>query len=481
MVHSLAGLIGREYLRVSASGERSIPEQHEDNSRAAGREGVTLGQPYQDQGSASRYARRSRDDFDRLIDDLKNDQFGAQLLWLWESSRGSRRVGEWVTLIELCEERSVCVFVTTHGRAYDPADPRDRRSLLEDAVDSEYESAKISTRTRRGIDANAREGKPHGICPFGYAREYEIRRGKRVPIRQYPDPVEQPLVEELFKRVRAGIPFNEIEGDWAKREVVGRRGKPLSAETLRDLVTHVCYIGLRVTKDRTVKAAWDRLISDELFYDVQRIISDPARLCGNPGAAQYALTGAIPCDQCSGPITVRYRSNGPRYECKKGCWRIPKTDVDEILIGDAENPGVILEYLARRDVYEVLDTGDASGEAAEIRDALAKARADLQETEAAEPETLAEERRFARRTDRLSDQIAELEERQRKLSRPTKLSALFQPGPHVAARWEQTPVATQRAIAALLLSPGVIGQPRIKPAAAAQSTRVTDRIKWRHA
>jgi DNA invertase Pin-like site-specific DNA recombinase len=105
----LAGLTGREYLRVSARGERSIPEQHDDNTRAAEREDVTLGQAYEDQGSASRYARRKRDDFDRLIDDLKNGQFGADLLWLWESSRGSRRVGEWVTLIELCEENA-CRF-----------------------------------------------------------------------------------------------------------------------------------------------------------------------------------------------------------------------------------------------------------------------------------------------------------------------------------------------------------------------------------
>ncbi|MGW2938595.1 recombinase family protein [Streptomyces sp. NPDC001156] len=158
------------------------------------------------------------------------------------------------------------------------------------------------------MDANARDGKPHGICPFGYAREYDIRRGKRVPIRQFPDPVEGPLVVELFQSVRAPVPFTKIEEDWAKRGVVGRRGKPLSAQTLRDLVTHVCYIGLRESKGTTVKAAWDPLVSDELFYDVHQIISDPSRISGNPGAARYPLTGAITCDGCAGGRG----SSGPR-------------------------------------------------------------------------------------------------------------------------------------------------------------------------
>ncbi|MFF1714805.1 recombinase family protein [Streptomyces sp. NPDC058268] len=479
MVNSLSGMIGREYLRVSARGERSITEQHDDNSRASASEGVTLGVPYSDQGSASPYAKHARGDFDRLIADLRSDQFKAQILWLWESSRGSRRVGEWATLLDLCEDYGVLIHVTSHERTYDPSNYRDRETLLTDGVSSEIEVRRLSARTRRGIDANIRDGKPHGICPLGFEREYEIKRGKRVPVRQYAHPVEGPWIIELFERVRAHDSFCEIERDWAARVIVGRRGKPLSAQTLRDLVTHVCYLGLRCTKGGTVQAAWPRLVSDALFYEVQQIISDPSRIKGNPGGAHYALTGAITCDRCTGPITVRYRSKEINYECKRGCWRVSKADVDEILVGDAERPGVILSYLARPDVYRALDAGDPTGETAEIRDGLAKARADLQETEQAHPETLSEERRFARRGERLEARIAELEQRQRKLVRPTSLSALFHPGPDVAGRWRRTPLAGQRAIAALLLSPDVMGQPRIRPVAAVVKTAtMSERIRW---
>ena len=86
---------------------------------------------------------------------------------IWESSRGSRRVGEWVNLLELCEQRSVSIHVVTHNRTYDPANGRDRRSLLDDAVDGEYESSKMSARLRRAVAANAMAGRPGGRAPMG--------------------------------------------------------------------------------------------------------------------------------------------------------------------------------------------------------------------------------------------------------------------------------------------------------------------------
>jgi site-specific DNA recombinase len=95
---------GREYLRVSKdrSGRmRSPAEQHDENLAAAQRRGVQLGEPYTERRAigASRYSRGTRDDFDQLLGDISAGRFGADELWLWESSRGSRKVPEWVTLI----------------------------------------------------------------------------------------------------------------------------------------------------------------------------------------------------------------------------------------------------------------------------------------------------------------------------------------------------------------------------------------------
>nr|WP_181871269.1 recombinase family protein [Sphaerisporangium album] len=103
--------------------------------------------------SASRYARKERDEFHSLMSDLGTGRFGADVLLLWESSRGSPGVGEWVTMLDLLEDGGILVHVTTHGRTHDPSNARDQRTLLEDAVDTEYERAKTRGRILRDVPA----------------------------------------------------------------------------------------------------------------------------------------------------------------------------------------------------------------------------------------------------------------------------------------------------------------------------------------
>jgi site-specific DNA recombinase len=96
------GRRAREYLRVSVdrSGRvRSLDEQHANHVRVAGEQGwILVAESYRDESvSASRYSRKARDGFDALIEDLEHDRFGAEVLLIWDSSRGSRRVGSgWI-------------------------------------------------------------------------------------------------------------------------------------------------------------------------------------------------------------------------------------------------------------------------------------------------------------------------------------------------------------------------------------------------
>ena len=67
--------VAHEYLRVSVDRfgrERSSGEQHEDNERARERYQWREGRTYQDTASASRYGREKRDDFLRLLTDLRS-------------------------------------------------------------------------------------------------------------------------------------------------------------------------------------------------------------------------------------------------------------------------------------------------------------------------------------------------------------------------------------------------------------------------
>src|SRR5690625_4241949 len=183
----------REYLRVSrdrGKDGKSPAQQSEANARAVAAHGWEMHpQPYKDvDKGASRHSRVTRGGYAQLIADIESARFEADILVIWESSRGSRRVSEWARLIDLCADAGVKIYVTTHDRLYDPSGGRDRRSLHEDAVDSEYETDKMSERIRRSTAANAEQGRPHGKNLYGYRRTYEQGPGGPQLAAVEPDP-----------------------------------------------------------------------------------------------------------------------------------------------------------------------------------------------------------------------------------------------------------------------------------------------------
>lgn len=460
--------LAREYLRVSAdrSGrQRSVEEQHTDNEQAAKTAGLTLAEPYREANgiSASRYSRKTRDAFARLLADLESDTFGAGVLMLWESSRGSRRAGEWVTLLELLEERGVRVHVTTHGRTYDPAVARDRRSLLEDAIDSEYESSKVSARVTRAAAASAAAGRPHGVPPFGYQRVFDERTGRLINWEPHPD--EAPVMVELFDRLRRGHSFRAIARDFEARGIVNRSGTPFAPAHLRSNAVKVAYCGQRTHRGEVLDGTWPALVSVADFLAVQRIITNPARKTTRHGRAVHELTMIIRCDVCGGPLIVTVRSDGkkpgaglPRYQCRdKGCIRIEKSGVDDIVIG------AMLAYLASDKVYDMLaETGD-DDRMQQVRDDLAKARAELDELHDLAGSGQASVRFVARAEPQIVERITRLEAEERTLSTPPALQGFIEPGKDVAERWEAAPISARREVAHILLSPAMLGEVRIMP------------------
>lgn len=493
-------LTGREYLRVSADKsdhERSNEDQHEDNADTAADFNITLGKPYRDVGSASRFAIKERDDFARLMRDLETGEFGADVLQMWEGSRGSRKPREWLDLIDACRAKGVKILITTHRRIYDLEQWRDRHTLQEESLKAAASSEETSERVTRTLTRNAEKGRPHGICPYGYMRTYtKVRnsKGRLVtrPDEQLPEPSEALNVIDMFLKLRGGHSFASIEASWAEKGITSRDGVPFSAQSMSQMARKISYVGKRAHKGTEIDASWPVIADFEgspitpedfvvLFEDVQRILKDSTRRTNPGGGAKHVFTMTIRCDVCGGPMTATEHLSGeysgPAYVCRDGgCTRIRnKAALDDLLTSE------ILALLSDPDVYQRLGSGDDGGtELGAVRAELARKRADLEETRNAETETLAEEKRLARREERLETEVKQLEGRERELTRPSPLADLFPGGPAetVAARWEATPIGAQRAIAALLLSPELLGQVRVKRVADSASETLTDRLKW---
>jgi DNA invertase Pin-like site-specific DNA recombinase len=492
---------GREYLRVSVdkSGrERSPDEQHADHERAAGQFGFCLcATAYRDIGSASPYARKRRDDFDRLIGDLEEGRFGAALLIIWDSSRGSRRLSEWVRLIELAQEHGVKFFVWTHGRIYDPNNGRDRRSLQEEGVDAEYASSKISDGVLRSGRSNAAAGKWHGRIPYGYRRIRDLQTGKFVA--QVPEPEEAEIVRELFARLLEGHSMRSISKDFEARGVLthqhyDKTGNPLprkafSAQHLRSLALSPTYIGERVhdpasrstgrkkpttTPATIVKGQWDGIVSKADFLAVQRLLTAPERVTTRPGRGVHLLSMYVLCDVCEGPVSVRLGGGDHTYACREaGHVKINKAALDtyatEIIVG----------YLARPDIHEAFAATAVNGDELDrVRDEIASIRAELDDLAAQVGSGALSATLAARAEPPMLARLAAAEKHAADLSTPPALAGWTGPVGEVRARWEAAPVSARREVARFLLTPELLGELRIGRAPR-RGGPVSDRAVWR--
>lgn len=313
-------LLAREYLRVSrdrAKEGKSPAQQHDENARAVAAHGWSLHPvPYTDvDKGASRHSRAKRDGYAQLIADIKSSRFEAEILVIWESSRGSRRVSEWAALIDLCADASIKIYVTAHDHLYDPSRGRDRRSLHEDAVDSEYETDKMSDRIRRAVNASAREGRPHGKNLYGYRRTYQQGPSGPQLATVEPDPETAPIVREVATRALAGETYYSIARDLNVRQVPPRRParhdynaqRGWTGSMLKQMLSRPAYAGLREHNGEIVgDAVWPPLISQEdwTLLQVKRAIAPPQR------EVRRLLVGLAECSGCGGRLRSGRQSAG---------------------------------------------------------------------------------------------------------------------------------------------------------------------------
>jgi hypothetical protein len=166
-----------------------------------------------------------------------------------------------------------------------------------------------------------------------------------------------------------------------------------------------------------------------------------------------------------------------RYTCRdQGCVTIPKNPVDEILTHD------LLAFLSDPDVYRAITPVDGGAELDSVRAQLAAKRAELAELEAApRPPGARAKIALTAMIGELEAEITEMEKRETELTpRPSAVAELFgEYGPDIERRWKATPMEVQRKIAALLLTPELLGEARIKPVADSASEAAADRIEWR--
>ncbi|TFV33375.1 recombinase family protein [Streptomyces sp. T1317-0309] len=102
---------------------------------------------------------QGRDDFEKLLADLRTGAFGkASDISSWEISRLARETGKGVEIVDRREARGYMIHITSHERTYNPENHNDRHELIKGIADEEKEARLLSKRTKRGTDSALSEG-----------------------------------------------------------------------------------------------------------------------------------------------------------------------------------------------------------------------------------------------------------------------------------------------------------------------------------
>lgn len=364
------------YTRVSEDDQRqrrSVGEQEQECREAATDEGWAVARVFVDNDrSASRYARKVREQYAELLAYL--DANPVDVLILWESSRGGRELESWAGLLNLCRRRGIRIHIYTHGRTYDLENPRDWRTLAEDGVDSAYESEKTRVRILRSVRSGATRGKPHGKLLFGYRRTYDDRGNF---LAQVIDDSQAVIIREIARRVVKGEACYSIAQDLNERSISTPLAHALLAKAERttdeeerkelidkanslewDLtqvkrtVVNPGYIGKRVYRGEIIgDADWPPILGETEYAVCVARLNDPARRTMRDRILKHLLSGTAVGwkDECGGKMRVQKNRTHLAYICMKDFCTSIKLETLEDYVTD-----VILERLSRPDAAKII-------------------------------------------------------------------------------------------------------------------------------
>lgn len=429
------------YARQSSGKAKSIRDQVDECTEDVGSLGWSVAAVYEDGTSASRFAERTRDAWPRVVTAIERAEFDC--LVLWESSRGDRDAETWLGLLRRCREAGVAVRVTSAERTYNLRIPRDWKELASDGIDSAYESEKLSLRTRRGVAAAARSGRPPaGFAPYGYRRSYDPRTGALIG--QEPDPDTAPIVIEIISNVARSVPLVTICRDLNARGIPAPMGGTWRRMRIRDLATNPAFIGLRKHKDKTHPAGWPALVDEATFYAAQRVLNEPARMkTARPGRQVHLLSYLAVCDKCDAEL----RGKDTSYICPNHHVSLNRAKLDNLITE------LVLGRLAAPDIYGSLVAAgeDADRAVVEARNTVAelRARLDTFRLRAARGETSPETLAFMEAE--ITREITAAEKRITAAAVPSQLREFVGPDVDVAQRWAGAPVTAKRNVVRALL------------------------------
>jgi len=275
------------YARYSSAEQReeSVEGQIRECKEYAEKEGITIVNSYIDRAVSAKTDNRPA--FRQMIEDSKKKLFDAVIVW--KLDRFARNRTDSAIYKAVLKKNGVKV-ISAKEIISDGPEGIILESMLEGFA--EYYSAELAVKVVRGMTENALKAKFNGgNYTFGYLID-ENRHFK-------PDPMTAPVVIEVFQKYAEGATIQGIADYLKSKNVRTTKGNEVNFNRVQHMISNRRYLEEYKFKDTVIPNAFEPIVSQELFDEVQRRVEKNKTGAAKHKAKQlYLLTDKLFCGRC---------------------------------------------------------------------------------------------------------------------------------------------------------------------------------------
>ena len=233
-----------------------------------------------------------RDSFLQMIEDSKKKNF--QFVIVYQLDRFARNRYDSATYKAKLKKNGVRVLSARENITDDASG-----ILIEGVLESmaEYYSAELSQKIKRGIAISASKCKYFGgSVPLGY----KVDEQKNFVVNEET----APLVKTIFEMFVGGRTYADIIRFLNERGIKTSQGGLWNKSSFHRIFCNRHYLGKYIYHGKEIDGGMPRLIDDELFADVQKVLTKYAAAPSRGKAkVEYLLSDKMICGHCGNKMT----------------------------------------------------------------------------------------------------------------------------------------------------------------------------------
>lgn len=270
--------------------EQSIEGQLKECYAYAQRNGYTVVGEYIDRAISG--TNDHRPEFQRMIADGDKKLFQAVLVY--QLDRFARNRYDSATYKAKLKKNGIRVLSACENISDDASGV-----LMEAVLEgmAEYYSVELSQKIRRGMDINAEKC----LCTGGnVALGFYVDNEKRFQI----DPNTAPVVQRIFEMYARGESMADIIRYLNENQIKTSYGNAFNKNSIGRILRNKRYIGTYTYRGKEKPDSLPRIISDDLFFEVQDMMDKKKKAPARAKASEsYILSTKLFCGDCKAAMT----------------------------------------------------------------------------------------------------------------------------------------------------------------------------------